>query len=227
MCTQSVRFEPSTSDFQQERDCKFTCKFLCCKCSFCYRVAAKKRCKSKLLSQLHRNKICERCFLCRSLELCKSNVPTAAIDLPVGARLHQVWEKWEALGVSPKVVTTHREGYTLPFQFRPNLTRSPTVVSSYINPHKNLNLLEALYQLVNKNAVEPLGNLHRFQRRILPHTNSQSVQEVHAFSCPGSLLPIQSPTLWPVHSTHGDHSGGQRGQTDGFTEGYKNPPVPR
>ena len=26
---------------------------------------------------------------------------------------------------------------------------------------------------------------------------------------------------------HGVHSGGQRGQTDGLTEGYKNPPVPR
>ena len=26
-----------------------------------------------------------------------------------------------------------------------------------------------------------VGHIHRFQRRILPHTNSQSVQEVHAF----------------------------------------------
>ena len=47
------------------------------------------------------------------------------------------------------------------------------------------------------------------------------------FSYPGSVLPVQSPTLWPVHSTLGVHSGGQRGQTDGFIEGYKNPPVPR
>ena len=65
------------------------------------------------------------------------------------------------------------------------------------------------------------------QGHILPYTNSQPVQEVHAFSHPGSVLPVQSSTLWPVHSTHGVHSGGQRGQTDGFTEGYKNPPVPR
>ena len=78
-----------------------------------------------------------------------------------------------------------------------------------------------------------MGYLHRLQGWprlqgcILPHTNSQSVQEVHAFSHPGSVLPVQSPTLWPVHSTHGLHSGRQRGQTDGFTEGYKNPPVPR
>ena len=76
-------------------------------------------------------------------------------------------------------------------------------------------------------ADRGVGNLHRFQGHILSHVNSQSVQEVHAFSHPGSLLPIQSPTLWPVRSTHGFHSGGQRGQTDGFTEGYKNPPLPR
>ena len=72
-----------------------------------------------------------------------------------------------------------------------------------------------------------VGHLHRLQGRILPHTNSQSVQEVHAFSHPASVLPVQSPTLWSVHSTYGVHSGGQRGQTDGLTEGYKNPPVPR
>ena len=72
-----------------------------------------------------------------------------------------------------------------------------------------------------------VGHFHRLQGRILPHTNSQSVQEVHAFSHPESVLPVQSSTLWPVHSTYGVHSGGERGQSDGLTEGYKNPPVPR
>ena len=74
-----------------------------CKCSFCFRVATKERRKSQLLSQVHRNKICERCF-------------------------------------------------------RPNLTRSPTVISNYHNPSKQAHLLEALYKLVNKNAVEPVAN---------------------------------------------------------------------
>ena len=58
-------------------------------------------------------------------------------------------------------------------------------------------------------------------------SNSQSVQEVHALSPPGSVLPVQSPSLWPVHSSHGVHSGGLRGQNRGFSEGYKDPPVPR
>ena len=81
----------------------------------------------------------------------------------------------------------------------------------------------------NKNLAtgRGVGHIHRLQRRILPHTNSQSVQKVHAFSSPGLVLPVQGPTLWCIHSSNGVHSGGQRGQTHGTSEGYKDPPVPR
>ena len=72
-----------------------------------------------------------------------------------------------------------------------------------------------------------MGDIHRLQRRILPYSNSQSVQEVHVFSPPGSVLPVATPTLWSIHSSHGVHSGGQRGQAHGTSEGYKDPPVPR
>ena len=47
-----------------------------------------------------------------------------------------------------------REGYTLPFQNRPKLARLPTVVSCYVNPLRNSYLLEALHQLMDKNAIE-------------------------------------------------------------------------
>ena len=59
---------------RQERHCdNFDYKFLCCcrSCSFCKRVSAKERCKSQLLLSVSRNKACERCFLCRSVEFCK------------------------------------------------------------------------------------------------------------------------------------------------------------
>ena len=201
-----------------------------------------------------------------------TNVPTVAIDPPVGARLHNFWEKWEALGSSPKVVTTLREGYTLPFRFRPNLTRSPTVIQTGprfggtvsaseqkcsrtgSQPKVTRILQPAVFGTQTQQPVETylgpehlehlpkhrviqtgdprdnkilptargVGHIHRLQRRILTHTYSQSVQEVHAFSPPGLVLPVQSPTLRPFHSTHGVHNGGQRGQTDGLTEGYKN-----
>ena len=75
-------------------------------------------------------------------------------NLPVGARLQNFWKIWLELGAGPKVVQILKEGYTLPFRIRPNLTRSPSVVSCYVNPHRNSYLLEALHQLIAKNAVE-------------------------------------------------------------------------
>ena len=87
-----------------------------------------------------------------------TNAQHAVIDPPVGARLQQFWQRWETLGSSPKVVTTLREDYTLPFRFKPHLTRSPIVISNYHNSAKQSFLLEALYQLINKNAVEPVEN---------------------------------------------------------------------
>ena len=72
-----------------------------------------------------------------------------------------------------------------------------------------------------------VGHLHRFQGRLLPYTNTLTVQEISEISCPGSDIPIQSTALWSVHSTLGVHCGSKRGETDGHTQGYKNPPVPR
>ena len=44
-----------------------------------------------------------------------------APDLPVGARLHQFWETWEALWAGPKVIRILREGYSpLPEPTKPN-----------------------------------------------------------------------------------------------------------
>ena len=83
-----------------------------------------------------------------------TNVKNAAPNLPVGARLQTFWQTWLDLGAGPKVVQILREDYTLPFRIRPKLTRSPTVISCYGNPHRNSYLLEALHQLIAKNAVE-------------------------------------------------------------------------
>ena len=87
-----------------------------------------------------------------------SNVINAVPNLPVGARLQNFWQTWLDLGAGPKIVQILREGYTLPFRIRPNLTRSPTIVSRYVNPHRNSYLLEALHQLMDKNAVELVYN---------------------------------------------------------------------
>ena len=87
-----------------------------------------------------------------------TNVQSIATNLPLGARLQNFWQTWLDLGAGPKVVQILREGYTLPFRIRPKFTRSPTVISCYVNPHRNLYLLEALHQLIDKNAVELVQN---------------------------------------------------------------------
>ena len=87
-----------------------------------------------------------------------TNVPTVVSSLPVGSRLQNFWEKWAALNVNPRVVSVLREGYVLPFRSRPYLTREPTITSCHVDPHRNSYLLEALHQLLNKNAVELVRN---------------------------------------------------------------------
>ena len=87
-----------------------------------------------------------------------TNVKNATSNLPVGARLQNNWQTWLNMGAGPKVVQILREGYTLPFWIWPNLTRSPTFISCYVNPHRNLYLLEALHQLIDKSAVELVNN---------------------------------------------------------------------
>ena len=72
-----------------------------------------------------------------------------------------------------------------------------------------------------------VGHLSRLQRRLLPHTNTGTIQEIPQISYPGPDLPIQGTTLWSVHSSHGIYGSGQRSETAGLTQGYKDPPVPR
>ena len=87
-----------------------------------------------------------------------TNVPNAVQNLPVGARLQNFWKTWLDLGAGLKVVQILKEGYTFPFRIQPKLTRSPTVISCYVNPHRNSYLLEALHQLIDTNAVELVQN---------------------------------------------------------------------
>ena len=67
----------------------------------------------------------------------------------------------------------------------------------------------------------------RFQGRLLPYTNTGTVPEISEISCPGSDIPVQSTVFRSVHSTHGVHCSSKGVETDGHTQGYKNPPVPR
>ena len=287
MCYRSGRLGPSTSGSrEQQSDFKFDCKLWCCKCSYCHRVATKERRKSQCMSNVHRNKICERCFLCWSLVFCKSccQCPTCCYRSSCRGKVTPVLGEMGSPGFKSKS-SHHTEGWLhspLPVQtqldkvtdcnnqlpqssqtvlpFRSTVSADKQKCSRTGRKSKLTGFLqpaifgtqaqqpletgpgpEHLEHLLKHRVVQDgdpkdnknlptgrgVGHIHRFQRHILPHTNPQSVQEVHAFSPPGSVLPVQSPTLWSIHSSHGVHSGGQRGQTHGTSEGYKDPPVPR
>ena len=98
------------------------------------------------------------CVTQLSLANSVSDVPNVVQSLPVGARLQNFWETWLDLGAGPKTIQNLRDVYALPFRDRPKLTRFPTVISCYANPHRNSYLLEALHQLIDKNAVELVQN---------------------------------------------------------------------
>ena len=72
-----------------------------------------------------------------------------------------------------------------------------------------------------------VGNLSRLQGCLLLYTNTGTFQEISQISCPGSDITVQSSAFWSVHSPYGVHCDSKGGETDGHSQGYKNPPVPR
>ena len=141
-----------------------TCKASCClKCSYCARAFPKERNKSWAAGCHYTNYALKSvksvsCVTQLSCAQSVTNVNNVVTNLPVGARLQNFWQTWLNLGAGPKIVQILKEGYTLPFWIRPKLTRSPTVISCYVNPHRNSYLLEALHQLIDNNAVELVHN---------------------------------------------------------------------
>ena len=72
-----------------------------------------------------------------------------------------------------------------------------------------------------------VGDLNRLQGRLLPHTNTRTVQKISEISCPGADLPVQGSPFRAGHSALGVYYNSKGGKTDGTKTGYKNPPVPR
>ena len=76
-------------------------------------------------------------------------------------------------------------------------------------------------------STRGVGNLYRFQRCVLPHPDSRTIQEVPQISHSRRDLPVQGLTIRPVDSTLGVHCGGKGSKTNGHLQGYKDPPIPR
>ena len=65
------------------------------------------------------------------------------------------------------------------------------------------------------------------QGRLLTYNNKPSVQEIPEVSHQGSILTIQSTTIWSVHCYNEIHNSSQGSQTDGSKQAYRNPPESR
>ena len=113
----------------------FKCKLVCCKsCTFCCQAATKERPKSLYCKQRKILKYLKgvSCVGQSSSVQHVTNIHIVAQYLSVGARLNYFkknlghpWGQFQGHQIV-------KEGYTLPFQNRPILTRSPVVISGYV-----------------------------------------------------------------------------------------------
>ena len=268
--------------------CSTTCVLSCCQsCTFCCkkRAVTKERHKSLIKSEA-RNKICQRCFFCRSLRFC-----------PHCSKCPQCCQCSSDRGTSPKILaevvpprfkpesSVHFEGRLhspvqsqtptskgppnsqwlckppqepLPEGGFASLTTKggsrdgkgsdissllqPTVHSPKTKPKVATSLgpqcSKQIFERKNiqdgnpgnnsdLTATRRMGDIAGFQRRLFPHSSPCEVQEISQVPFPRSVLSIPGSSLWPLHSSHGVHLCGQRGEANGSIPGYKDPPVPR
>ena len=79
----------------------------------------------------------------------------------------------------------------------------------------------------NLSPTRRVGNLHRLQGSIFPHSQTGTVKEILEISRPRTDLSVQSSPFRSIHSSHGVHCHSKGGKTYGHSEGYKDPPIPR
>ena len=94
-----------------------------------------------------------RCLVSQLQQTPTQHSPSSLATPIVGARLQHYWHIWSRWGASPQVVTTLREGYSLPFREKPPLTRHPPIISGYQSIEKNLALHQAVQDLLYKHAI--------------------------------------------------------------------------
>ena len=118
-------------------------------------------------------------------------VPPVADNQIVGARLNLFWQKWQEMGVAPRVILILKEGYILPFNQRPKLTRSPVIVSGYADVLRNQFLSETLHALTQKNAIEKVQNprsLAFYNRLFLVPKPNKKMEANSRSECPKQIF---------------------------------------
>ena len=162
------------SQIARQKDCLFvtgkreTVNFLavdsCCNsCSSCRRVATKERCKSRHCSS-SRKKICEQCFLCRSHEFCNKyhKCSNCCSGSTCRGKIAPVLGKVDSTGGQSKSYNSPQvrlHSLLLVLAKFDKITHRHKLLcqSPQEALHRKLYLSEALHQLMNKNAVEPVA----------------------------------------------------------------------
>ena len=197
--------------------------------------------------------LCHSIVLCKTCNKCNN----CCSNLPVGARLRNCWQTWLDLGAGPKVLLCQSPQEPLPAGGITSAYRQKRSRAGRQRSLGFLNLLFLVPKPNNKwRPILVVRKLNLFLKvekfkMETPETIRTSLQQgewvtsidfkdayfyipiqewsrkYQEISCPGSDITVQGIALWSVHSTHGAHCGSKGGETDGHTQGYKNPPVPR
>ena len=160
-----------------------------------------KGCKNDQTSQNWQVKVTDR-----HKQLCQSPQE----PLPVGGMTSAYEQKCSGAGQKSEI-----SGFFQPTIFGP---KAKQPVETHLRPPQSEQIPQVRKiqtgDTGNNKDLPPdrgVGNIHRFQERILLHTHSKPIQQVPAFSRPGSNLPVQSTTIWSGHSTHGVFGCGKGG----------------
>ena len=159
MCNSVEASAADREPYRRDNRHLFKCKARCCSfCSYCSRAFSKERNKSwdsRLSLQERYIKTCEKCFLCHSIVLCKSCLKCSKCCHKSACRgqTSNVLEKLVRSGCRTESGSNLERGLHPPLSDLAELVKD-TVISCYGNPHRNLKLLEALHQLMDKNAIE-------------------------------------------------------------------------
>ena len=151
MCNSVEASAAGREPYRKDNEHFTTCKAKCCTfCSYCARAFSKERNKSRgsrLSIQEKQIKICEKCFLCHSIVLCKSchKCSQCCHKSACRGQTSNLLEKVVRSGCRSES-NTNTEGGLHPYL--------PDPAKFVKNSHRNLKLLEALHQLMDKNAIE-------------------------------------------------------------------------
>ena len=112
------------------------------------------------MSIVHKNKICEGCFLCRSLAFCKSchQCPTCCFRSSCRGEVKPVLGEMGNPGFKSKSGKHSEGGLHAPLPVQTPLDKVTDCNKQLPQSKQTILLLEALCQLINKNAVKPVEN---------------------------------------------------------------------